>query len=79
MKPDPALRGYGPKWRVLRAFVLARDRYICGWCGAEAVTVDHIVGKAEGGTDHPSNLTAACAKCQYQRANEQSRGSRGWL
>ena len=34
-------------------------------CIGHATTVDHIIAKAHGGTDHPSNLRAACAPCNY--------------
>ncbi|EJW0352583.1 HNH endonuclease [Escherichia coli] len=61
-------RGYGRKWDVLRAEVLARDKHLCqnhkrnGEIAA-ATTVDHIIAKANGGTDDPSNLEALCWPC----------------
>ncbi|HEY1668600.1 MAG TPA: HNH endonuclease signature motif containing protein [Trebonia sp.] len=51
----------------LRYEVLRRDGYACRYCGAKApgveLAVDHVVPKALGGTDDPSNLVAACAAC----------------
>lgn len=35
-------------------------------CTVIATTVDHIIPKRLGGTDHPSNLRAACAPCNYR-------------
>ena len=32
-------------------------------CTGHATHVDHVVPVRYGGTDHPSNLQAACANC----------------
>jgi len=63
-----AQRGYGQRWRRLRLFVLARDRWVCHYCGGPARAVDHVVPKIEGGTDHPANLVAACGACNSRRS-----------
>jgi 5-methylcytosine-specific restriction protein A len=54
-------------WRKIRARILRRDGHRCTFalndgtrCGATATEVDHIIELADGGTDHPSNLRAAC-------------------
>ncbi|MFE4420379.1 HNH endonuclease [Streptomyces sp. NPDC056817] len=51
----------------LRYEILRRDRYTCRYCGASApdapMRVDHVTPVALGGTDHPSNLVAACEPC----------------
>ncbi len=51
------------KWRSTRTQVLQRDLYRCNYCGGYADTVDHKVPVAAGGTDHPTNLVAACDLC----------------
>lgn len=61
-------RGYGHAWRKLRRQVLERDSYLCVPCLArglyvEAREVDHITGKADGGTDDPGNLQSICTPC----------------
>lgn len=56
---------YGRKWRELRLHILKRDDHRCAYCGQPADTVDHIIPLNKGGTDHETNLTAACAKCNY--------------
>ena len=61
-------RGYGAQWDKLRKQVLRRDAYLCRPCLADdrltsATEVDHIVPKAKGGTDTPSNLQAICRAC----------------
>ncbi len=58
-----AQRGYGAAWRKeLRPFILRRDptcRNESG-CSEPSVEVDHILPKAEGGSDHPANLRGSC-------------------
>lgn len=47
--------------------VLRRDGYTCRYCGRKppevTLEVDHVHPVAAGGTDHPSNLVAACKDC----------------
>lgn len=63
-------RGSTSAWRLVRAYVLARDGHCCQMprdgrpCGRWADTVDHIVPLADGGAMlNPSNLRAACKSC----------------
>lgn len=58
-------RGSTRQWRQIRERILKRDRFTCHYCGGPAGTVDHVIPKAKGGTDHPTNLVAACARCNY--------------
>jgi len=50
-------------WRKFRRAILIRDQFTCQYCGQRATQVDHVISRNDGGTDHPSNLRAACAKC----------------
>jgi len=56
-----------PDW--LRRAVLARDDYICRYCGRRAQTldVDHIVPVKQGGRSTFDNLVTACAKCNRSK------------
>lgn len=51
----------------LRYEILNRDQHRCRYCGATAsevaLTVDHVIPTALGGTDEPSNLVTACQPC----------------
>lgn len=52
---------YGSDWPKLRAIIIARDRH-CQWpgCRDPIEEVDHIIPKAEGGTDEHNNLQGLC-------------------
>lgn len=64
--------GSTTRWRKIRRYILDRDGWTCRVlrdgriCGRPANTVDHIITRANGGTDHPSNLRAACGTCNYR-------------
>lgn len=51
----------------LRYEILRRDNNTCRYCGASApevaLTVDHAIPTALGGSDDPTNLVAACKDC----------------
>lgn len=66
--PTTTQRGYGWDWQQLRKQILKRDEGLCQPCEKRgrftlARDVDHIVSKANGGTDDPSNLQAICLPC----------------
>lgn len=67
---------------AVRAYVLDRDAYTCHWCGARATTVDHVIARAQGGTDALTNLVAACSPCNSARGAALTNGrpepSRRW-
>ena len=71
-------RGYGAEWERLRVRILMRDQYLCQPCmragrltalvvgdrmHPRGAQVDHIVPKANDGTDDPDNLEAICRTC----------------
>lgn len=57
-------KGSTTRWRKLRAYVLARDRYVCWICNMPgANSVDHKVPIARGGGDELINLAAAHLSC----------------
>ena len=72
-------RGYGAAWEKLRAEVLKRDEGLCQPClfgqmrPTPATEVDHIVPKAQGGTDDPSNLQSICTSCHRAKTSRESR------
>ncbi len=56
---------------VSRRGVLARDRFVCQYCGAtpgrNALTIDHVVPRSRGGPKRWENLVAACARCNRRK------------
>lgn len=60
--PDPPR--LSPRIRFL---VLSRDGFACRYCGRKpplvALDVDHVIPRAAGGSDDPSNLAASCEDC----------------
>ena len=61
-------RGYGRAWELVRDVAMNRDCGLCQVCrragtATAATEVDHIIGKAKGGTDELSNLQAICRSC----------------
>lgn len=61
-------RGYDNDWLRVSRQVLERDGYVCQLCGLPgATTADHVVPKARGGSDDPSNLVAAHNPCNARK------------
>lgn len=79
-------RGYGARWRRLRAMVLSQEP-LCRAClerGATtpATDVDHIRPRRLGGTDRRDNLQALCHACHSSKTGREdrpamTRGGRG--
>ena len=78
--PSRHERGYGSAWDRLRKVILARDGHLCQVCMTKGRTTpathcDHILSKAQGGTDDLSNLRAICRPC-HDRKSIEERGHR---
>lgn len=79
-------RGYGAKWRRLRAKVMAAIALDQGWPYAlcehclknikrvKATDLDHKVSKRLGGTDDPENLQALCHSCHSKKTVKEDGG-----
>lgn len=74
-------RGYGVKWRRIRAQFLKRHP-TCAECGRPATDVHHIVPKRQGGSDKWVNLQALCHECHsaitMRDSVPQGPGNQGW-
>jgi hypothetical protein len=57
----------------LRYEIFRRDNFQCRYCGAKPpeteLRVDHVVPKALGGNDDPTNLTTACHPCNAGKSS----------
>lgn len=67
-------------WKSMRSFVFERDNYTCSYCGKRGIKleVDHIKPLSRGGTNDYSNLTAACVRCNRQKANKSLTEFTAW-
>lgn len=72
----PSDRGYGYVWQKTRKRALVRDSYLCQVCLKSnrltlATEVDHILNKAQGGTDSLDNLQSICTDCHKIKTIEE--------
>lgn len=62
-----------PISRRLRYEILRRDNHTCRYCGTSApdapLTVDHVIPRALGGGDDPTNLVTACRDCNAGKSS----------
>ena len=56
----------------LREYLLNRDGRQCAYCGKTdlPLQLDHVVPKASGGSDRPSNLVLACRACNEAKGKQ---------
>jgi 5-methylcytosine-specific restriction enzyme A len=71
-------RGYGAAWDRLRKSILRRDLYLCQPCErigrtTPAREVDHIIPKANGGTDDDTNLQAICKAHHLEKTQAEAK------
>jgi 5-methylcytosine-specific restriction endonuclease McrA len=56
-----------------RRNVAKRDHYTCQYCGAqpgaEAITIDHVNPRSQGGTSTWTNCVAACEPCNARKSD----------
>lgn len=76
-----AQRGYGARWRRVRAAYLAAHP-LCVECEragrvVPATDVDHIVARRRGGSDEWSNLQALCHACHSRKTAREQANSGG--
>jgi 5-methylcytosine-specific restriction endonuclease McrA len=69
-------------WAKRKREVVRRDGRKCWICGAEtldienhprALSLDHVVGLRDGGSNEPENLRVACRLCNTERAAKARR------
>lgn len=73
-RPSSSLRGYGRRWRKLRAMCLARDP-VCTECGQKpSHHADHVTALAKGGTNGLENLRGLCHGCHSRKTVQEDGG-----
>ncbi len=60
-----------------RLAIYMRDEFMCCYCGrdltsasSQELNLDHIVCRADGGTNHETNLITACKSCNSSRGSK---------
>ena len=48
---------------------IARDGWVCQYCGLPAENVDHVIPKSRGGRHVWENVVAACRRCNSKKEN----------
>ena len=74
MTSDDCLMGtgyqQGPLYKQkLKSFIFGRSNGKCVYCGAKATEIDHVVPRANGGTNSTYNLVASCRNCNEKKSN----------
>jgi 5-methylcytosine-specific restriction endonuclease McrA len=75
----PIKAKHGSHWisDKARAAIYARDLFLCAYClhkcepgrSANGLSLDHIIPKSKGGSNHSTNLVTAHISCNSQRKN----------
>lgn len=62
---------YRPKGiGITRKRIFKRDNYECCYCGSKRnLTIDHIIPKSRGGSNHWDNLVTSCSRCNSNKDN----------
>jgi 5-methylcytosine-specific restriction enzyme A len=63
-------------WTATTQRILKRDNHSCYICGPHctgfATQVDHVIPRSQGGSDHDSNLSAACKPCHDEKTKAET-------
>lgn len=60
-------------WKTTKRRILERDGHRCYLCGGTAITVDHVVNVAAGGSHDDDNLAAICDPCHDVKSEHERR------
>jgi len=72
----------GRKWirDEKRAAIYHRDGWACAYCGrglvgphrvsGSGLTLDHLIPRSQGGSNHETNLVTACGTCNSSRQDK---------
>ncbi len=73
-------RGSGWINKTNRLAIYLRDNFECAYCGSNLreynpnnITLNHLVCRSRGGSDHFTNLVTACRKCNQGRMTKPFR------
>ena len=66
-------RGYNKEWARKSKYQLSIEP-LCRMCERPAKCTDHVITKAAGGTDDPSNLQSLCWSCHSAKTAKEDGG-----
>ena len=56
-----------------RRNIFKRDKFVCQYCGnqpgTEALTIDHVIPRAQGGESRWDNCVLSCVDCNHRKAD----------
>ena len=59
------------EWDMVRTALLEQDDWKCSYCGCElkwkSSSIDHLIPRAQGGSDHFVNLGICCGSCNSRK------------
>ena len=56
--------------RLWRRKIIEKWDYKCAYCGSEDhITIDHVIPRAKGGHDVPTNMVCCCHTCNQDKAH----------
>lgn len=71
LKYDLNIKGRRMRVVASRKDIYIRDKYTCQFCAkifpVKELTLDHVFPKSRGGSNDPTNLVAACKKCNGRK------------
>lgn len=71
-----AKRRKAARWSRLRQLLWQDTNGVCPYCGRhtpeEHRTIEHLIPRAHGGSNHWRNLMAACSSCNHSKPNSMS-------
>lgn len=68
LKRQAARKRTRARYDDLRQSVFARDGYKCQHCGGDKwLSLDHVIPKRAGGSNHPDNLQCLCHSCNSKK------------
>jgi 5-methylcytosine-specific restriction endonuclease McrA len=57
--------------RSKRLYVYHLDQFKCISCGSRSnLTIDHLIPRSKGGSDHVTNLVTRCKPCNIAKADQ---------
>jgi len=66
-------RRHKQRVKFSRQNILARDRWLCQYCGVkvstEEMTMDHVVPRSQGGRTEWENIVTCCVSCNAKKAD----------